>query len=100
MASLAAIAVGASIGSADALVYPSRPITMIVAIAAGGSGDALGRIIAESIRRSLEQPVIVENVGGAGGSISAGRVTRAPASTLASSRSLKIAPIGATSSRC
>jgi len=79
LAALAATAAAASIERAAAQAYPSRPITMIVPIAAGGSGDTLGRIIAESIRQRLGQPVIVENVGGAGGSIGAGRAARAPA---------------------
>ena len=60
-----------------AQVYPSRPITMVVGFAAGGSADVIGRIMAERMRATLGQPIIVENVAGASGSIGAGRVARA-----------------------
>jgi tripartite-type tricarboxylate transporter receptor subunit TctC len=60
-----------------AQVYPSRPITMIVPFAAGGPTDAMARLLAERMRGSLGQPIIVENVTGANGSIGAGRVARA-----------------------
>jgi tripartite-type tricarboxylate transporter receptor subunit TctC len=63
--------------SARAQAYPSRPITMVVPFAAGGPSDVIGRIFAERIRASLGQPVIIENVVGAGGSIGTGRVARA-----------------------
>jgi tripartite-type tricarboxylate transporter receptor subunit TctC len=66
-----------AIGSAAAQVYPSHPITMIVPFPAGGSVDAVGRIVAEGMRPSLGQAVVVENVGGAAGSIGVGRVARA-----------------------
>jgi tripartite-type tricarboxylate transporter receptor subunit TctC len=62
---------------ANAQTYPSRPITIIVPFAAGGGTDVIGRIIAERMRASLGQPVIVENVIGAAGSIGVGRVARA-----------------------
>src|SRR6266540_3096555 len=77
MPTLAVAVVAGSVGSAAAQVYPSRPITMIVAFAAGGSGDTIARIVAERMRVSLGQPVIIENVAGASGSIGAGRVARA-----------------------
>src|SRR5712671_6050381 len=54
--------------------YPSRPITMIVPFPPGGENDTLGRILAEGMRGSLNQPVIIENIGGASGSIGVGRV--------------------------
>jgi tripartite-type tricarboxylate transporter receptor subunit TctC len=54
---------------ARAQTYPSRPITMIVAFAAGGATDVIGRLLAERMRTSLGQPVIIENVSGANGSI-------------------------------
>src|SRR6266487_1277357 len=60
-----------------AQAYPTRPITMIVPFPAGGPTDALARILAEHVRISLGQPVIIENVSGAGGSIGVGRVARA-----------------------
>ena len=66
-----------SVGTASAQVYPSRPITMIVSYAAGGSSDVLGRILAEGMRARIGQPVIIENVAGASGSIGVGRVARA-----------------------
>ncbi len=78
---LPAIAVAAAlgtIGSASAQVYPSRPITMGMPFAAGGPGDTLARILAERMRGSLGQSVIVENATGAAGSIGTGRVARAP----------------------
>jgi len=66
-----------TIGRAPAQVYPSRPITMVVPFAAGGPTDVIGRIVAEGMRASLGQPIIIENVTGAGGSIGVGRVVRA-----------------------
>jgi tripartite-type tricarboxylate transporter receptor subunit TctC len=62
---------------ARAQAYPTRSITMIVPFPAGGTGDAIARIIADWMRRSLEKPVVIENVGGADGSIGSGRVARA-----------------------
>jgi tripartite-type tricarboxylate transporter receptor subunit TctC len=62
---------------ARAQTYPVRPITMIVPFAPGGVADAIARIIAEPMRRSLGQPIIIENVAGADGSIGSGRVARA-----------------------
>lgn len=67
----------ASIESATAQVYPSRPITLVVPFSVGGSPDTVGRIVAERMRTSLGQPVIVENVAGANGTIGVGRVARA-----------------------
>ena len=63
---------------AGAQAYLTRPITIISPFAAGGTTDLIGRIIAERMRASLGQPVIVENVTGANGSIGVGRVARAP----------------------
>jgi tripartite-type tricarboxylate transporter receptor subunit TctC len=57
--------------------YPTRPITMIVPYAAGGPTDTVGRIMAERMRDLLGQPVLVENVTGAAGSIGTGRAARA-----------------------
>ena len=71
----AALPVASSIARAQ--VYPSRPITIVVGFAAGAATDTIGRIIAERMKSSLGQPVIVENVTGAGGTIAAGRVARA-----------------------
>jgi tripartite-type tricarboxylate transporter receptor subunit TctC len=63
--------------AARAQLYPSRPLTIVVPFPAGGPTDTLARILAEHIRTSLGQPVIIENVSGAGGSIGVGRVARA-----------------------
>jgi tripartite-type tricarboxylate transporter receptor subunit TctC len=57
--------------------YPSRPVTLIVPLAPGGITDALCRIVAERMRRSLGQPVIIENVTGADGTIGGSRAARA-----------------------
>jgi tripartite-type tricarboxylate transporter receptor subunit TctC len=57
--------------------YPSRPITIIVPFAAGGPTDVIARTMAQHMRTSLGQNVIVENVAGANGNIGVGRVARA-----------------------
>jgi tripartite-type tricarboxylate transporter receptor subunit TctC len=62
---------------ARAQTYPARPITMIVPLAAGGGTDVVARVLAERMRGPLGQPIIIENVTGAEGSIGAGRVARA-----------------------
>jgi tripartite-type tricarboxylate transporter receptor subunit TctC len=62
---------------ARAQAYPTKPITMVVPYAVGGPTDVIGRIVAEGMRASLGQPTIIENVGGAQGSIGVGRVARA-----------------------
>jgi tripartite-type tricarboxylate transporter receptor subunit TctC len=72
-----AVALPAVSRVATAQTYPTRPITMIVAVAAGGSNDAAGRVLTERMRASLKQPIIIENVSGADGSIGAGRAARA-----------------------
>jgi tripartite-type tricarboxylate transporter receptor subunit TctC len=63
--------------AASAQNYPSRPITMIVSAAAGSNGDLVGRIVAQRMRVPLGQPIIIENIGGAEGSLGAGRTARA-----------------------
>jgi tripartite-type tricarboxylate transporter receptor subunit TctC len=62
---------------ARAQAYPTRPITIVAPFAAGGATDVIGRTMVERMKRSLGQPVIVENVTGAGGTIAVGRVARA-----------------------
>jgi tripartite-type tricarboxylate transporter receptor subunit TctC len=64
--------------SAGAQTYPTRPITMIGPYAAGGPTDTIARIMAEGMRASLGQTVVVETVTGAAGSLGAARVARAP----------------------
>jgi tripartite-type tricarboxylate transporter receptor subunit TctC len=73
LATLASIACA----QAQAQTYPSRQITLVVPFPPGGSTDVAARILAERMRAPLGQPVIIENVGGAGGSIAVGRVARA-----------------------
>ncbi len=57
--------------------YPTRPITLIVPAAAGGPTDTVSRLVAESMSRTLGQTVVVENIGGAGGTIGMARVAAA-----------------------
>jgi tripartite-type tricarboxylate transporter receptor subunit TctC len=59
--------------------YPTRPITMMVPFAAGGPADFVGRLVAEHMSKTLGQQIVIENSGGAGGTIAAGRVARATA---------------------
>jgi hypothetical protein len=73
-----ALALG-SIAIASAQPYPSRAITLVVPFGAGGPADTIGRIVAEGMREPLGQPVVVENVTGASGTIGVGRVAGAPA---------------------
>jgi tripartite-type tricarboxylate transporter receptor subunit TctC len=61
---------------ASAQLYPSRPVTIVVPFAAGGPTDAVARAISERMRSSLGQPILIENVTGAGGSIATTRVVR------------------------
>jgi tripartite-type tricarboxylate transporter receptor subunit TctC len=67
----------AGIAAVQAQTYPSRQVTLVVPFPPGGSTDVAARILAERMRPVLGQPVIIENVGGAGGSIAVGRVARA-----------------------
>jgi tripartite-type tricarboxylate transporter receptor subunit TctC len=61
---------------AQAQSFPSRPLTLIVPFPPGGSTDSAARIMAERMRETLGQPIVIENVGGAGGSIGVGRLAR------------------------
>lgn len=63
--------------AASAQGFPTRPITLVVPAAAGGPTDTVARLIAESMSRTLGQTVVVENVGGAGGTIGMARVAKA-----------------------
>ncbi len=73
----AALALLAGAGIAFAQSYPSRQITLIVPFPPGGSTDVAARIMGERMRAPLGQNVIIENIGGAGGSIAVGRLARA-----------------------
>jgi tripartite-type tricarboxylate transporter receptor subunit TctC len=64
-------------GAASAQTYPSRPITLVVPYPPGGATDAIARIIQDSMSQSLGQQLVIENIGGAGGMIAAGRAARA-----------------------
>src|ERR1700737_3718526 len=64
-------------GFASAQPYPSRPITLVVPFPPGGVTDAIARIIQDSMSQSLGQQIVIENIGGAGGMIAAGRAARA-----------------------
>jgi tripartite-type tricarboxylate transporter receptor subunit TctC len=63
--------------NATAQAYPSRPVTLIVPFPAGGGADVIARVIAERMREPLGQPIIIENIAGADGSIGVGRAARA-----------------------
>src|SRR5262249_8149056 len=68
---------GALAQTAQAQSLASRPVTLVVPFAPGGSTDVVARLLSERMRATLGQPVVVENQGGAGGSIALGRVARA-----------------------
>ncbi|MCD2519070.1 tripartite tricarboxylate transporter substrate binding protein BugD [Massilia sp. G4R7] len=75
--SVAAIALACAAVGAHAQNYPTKTITMIVPFAAGGPTDTVARLVAQSMGTTLKQQIIVENVGGAGGTIGAARVAKA-----------------------
>ncbi|WP_108517994.1 Bug family tripartite tricarboxylate transporter substrate binding protein [Bradyrhizobium algeriense] len=75
----AVLLMAAGMNSAQAQDYPARTVTIIVPFAAGGPADITGRIAADIFNRHLGQKFVVENVGGAGGTIGALRAARAPA---------------------
>ena len=57
--------------------YPQRPVTLIVPFAAGGSTDVIGRVVADAMRGALGQSIVIDNRGGAGGSIGTGAIAKA-----------------------
>jgi len=77
LAALAATTLLLFTSHAGAQSYPERPITMVVPFAAGGPTDTVTRLVADVMSKDLGQQVIVENVGGAGGTLGAGRVAKA-----------------------
>jgi tripartite-type tricarboxylate transporter receptor subunit TctC len=71
------LTVGLGLGSASAQDYPTSTITIVVPFSAGGPTDTVTRLVAEPMSRTLGQQMIVENVTGAGGTLSASRVAQA-----------------------
>ena len=65
-------------GTAYAQDYPTKPITVVVPFSAGGPTDTVARLVAEVMSQDLGQQVVVQNVGGAGGTLGAGQVATAP----------------------
>ena len=63
--------------AAHAQQFPSKPVTLVVPFPAGGPSDALGRVLAQALSGPLGQQVIVDNVGGAGGTLGAGKAAQA-----------------------
>src|SRR5882672_5592137 len=72
-----AAALAALAGIAAAQSFPTRPVTLVVPFPPGGSTDTAARIIGERMRQPLGQTVVIENAGGASGSIALGRIARA-----------------------
>jgi tripartite-type tricarboxylate transporter receptor subunit TctC len=64
-------------GTASAQNYPERPVTMVVGFPPGGVDDATARIIQDAMQKALGQPIVIENIGGAGGMVAAAKVARA-----------------------
>jgi tripartite-type tricarboxylate transporter receptor subunit TctC len=64
-------------GAASAQTYPNHPVTLIVAFPPGGADDATARILQDAFQKALGQPIVIENVGGAGGMIAAAKAARA-----------------------
>jgi tripartite-type tricarboxylate transporter receptor subunit TctC len=77
MSVLIGFAATASMSAAPAAGYPTKPVTLIIPFSAGGPTDTVGRLIGKAMEADLKQPVVVENVGGPGGTVGAGRVARA-----------------------
>src|SRR6266849_443375 len=64
-------------GTASSQPYPNHPVTLLVPFPPGGATDAIARIIQDTMAKSLGQPIVIENIGGAGGTIAAARAARA-----------------------
>ena len=77
-ASAAAFALAAQPSPIQAQDWPTRPVTMVVPFAAGGATDIVGRLLSPRLSELLGQQVVIENVGGAGGTTGASRVAKAP----------------------
>ena len=74
---VAAIGAGLAAPAVAQGAYPNKPVTIVIPFAAGGPTDTVGRLIAQTMSNDLGQPVVVENVGGAGGTLGAQRVAGA-----------------------
>jgi len=77
LTALAALAVSGMPSGSHAQSYPTRSITVIVPFPAGGASDVVARIVTEHMARTLGQQMVIENVGGAGGTLGSGRVAAA-----------------------
>ena len=76
LAGLGLLSQGQALAQAD---YPNKPIKLIVAFPPGGTSDVMGRLMAEELTKVLKQPVVVENIGGAGGIVGTDRAVKMPA---------------------
>jgi tripartite-type tricarboxylate transporter receptor subunit TctC len=76
VALLKSMVVALAATAASAAAFPDRPVTIIVPFAAGGPNDVLGRIVADHMARTLGQPVLIENVAGAGGTLGTARAAK------------------------
>ena len=74
---LMAIAVVLTIGVGSTTAYPTKPITLVVPFPPGGSTDIVGRVVADGLSKELGQPVVIENRGGAGGTVGTAVVAKA-----------------------
>ncbi|MEF9964054.1 MAG: tripartite tricarboxylate transporter substrate-binding protein [Comamonas sp.] len=98
-AAVALLALGASMAAEvqAASAYPHKAITLVIAYPPGGSTDAVGRMVGTELAQRLKQPVVIENLGGAGGAIGAQKVARAPADgytlLLSANNEMAIAPL-------
>jgi len=88
---LAFVVLAAVTFAASAETYPSRVVTLVVPYPAGGPTDTIARILADRMAKPLGQPLIVENVGGAGGSIGVGRADQQTPAALAAKQKAEIA---------
>ena len=59
--------------------YPSKPVKIVVTFPPGGTSDVMARMLADELGKSLKQPFIIENIGGAGGTIGTDRALKMPA---------------------
>src|SRR5687767_13684594 len=76
-AGLAAVAIAAMAGIGSAIAYPTKPIILIVPFPPGGSTDIVGRVVADGLSKELGQPVVIENRGGAGGTVGTAAAAKA-----------------------